>query len=95
MLEDFDADFSDELEAEALDPALSLEVPDLATSASGEAVSLPGEPIDAVPGSPDKVRILTERASRGEPLFHPGDTPGIQPTVALHDSRSSRPRESA
>jgi hypothetical protein len=95
MLEDFVPDFSDELEAEDLDPALSLEDLDLAVSASGEALSLPGEPVDAVPGSSDKVRILTERASRGEPLFHAGDTPGIQRTTALHDSSSSRPRESA
>jgi hypothetical protein len=38
-----------------------------------EAASRPGEPTDAPPGSPNKIRVLTERASRREPLFHPQD----------------------
>lgn len=59
------------------------------------AVTIPGEAVDAVPGSPDKVRILIERAARGEPLFHAADTPGINPRPPLHDLRPSRPRESA
>jgi hypothetical protein len=36
-------------------------------------VSLPGEPTDAAPGSEEKIRVLTERASRREELFHPLD----------------------
>jgi hypothetical protein len=35
--------------------------------------SRPGEPTDAPPGSPRKIRVLTERASRREALFHPHD----------------------
>jgi hypothetical protein len=38
-----------------------------------EPVSRPGEPTDAPPGSARKIRVLTERASRREPLFHPQD----------------------
>jgi hypothetical protein len=55
---------------------------------------LPGEPVDAVPGSPEKIRVLTERAGRGEQLFHPDDTPGIH-RAARRAAGSSRPRESA
>jgi hypothetical protein len=40
-----------------------------------EPLSRPGEPTDAPPGSPRKIRILTERAARREPLFHPLDGP--------------------
>jgi hypothetical protein len=36
-------------------------------------VSLPGEPTDALPGSEQKIRIMTERATRHEQLFHPQD----------------------
>jgi hypothetical protein len=36
-------------------------------------LSLPGEPTNAAPGSERKIRILTERAARREPLFHPQD----------------------
>lgn len=35
--------------------------------------SIPGQPTDAPPGSPRKVRVLMERAARREALFHPGD----------------------
>lgn len=38
-----------------------------------EPASRPGEPTDAPPGSPRKIRVLTERASRREALFHPKD----------------------
>src|SRR5262245_29586055 len=38
-----------------------------------EPLSRPGEPTDAPPGSARKIRILTERASRREALFHPKD----------------------
>lgn len=34
---------------------------------------LPAEPTSAVPGSEEKIRILCERARRGESLFHPLD----------------------
>ncbi len=33
----------------------------------------PAEPTDALPGSPEKVDVLAERASRGEVLWHPDD----------------------
>jgi hypothetical protein len=36
-------------------------------------LSVPGQPTDASPGSEQKVRIMIERASRREPLFHPRD----------------------
>jgi hypothetical protein len=38
-----------------------------------EALSRLGEPTEASPGSPSKIRVLTERASRRESLFHPAD----------------------
>jgi hypothetical protein len=38
-----------------------------------EPISRPGEPTDAAPGSARKIRVLTERAARREPLFHPQD----------------------
>jgi hypothetical protein len=38
-----------------------------------EPISRPGEPTDAAPGSARKIRVLTERATRREPLFHPLD----------------------
>jgi hypothetical protein len=37
------------------------------------AGSVPGEPTSAAPGSERKIRILIERATRREPLFHPLD----------------------
>lgn len=33
----------------------------------------PQEPTEALPGSADKVRVMEERAKRGESLFHPED----------------------
>jgi hypothetical protein len=38
-----------------------------------EPISRPGEPTDAAPGSARKIRVLMERASRREALFHPQD----------------------
>lgn len=34
---------------------------------------LPESPTDAAPGSPEKVAVMAERASRGRALFHPRD----------------------
>lgn len=34
---------------------------------------LPSCPTKALPGSPQKIKIMTERAARWESLFHPGD----------------------
>jgi len=34
---------------------------------------LPQEPTTALPGTPDKVAVMAERAARGESLFHPHD----------------------
>lgn len=31
------------------------------------------EPTDALPGSAEKLRVMAERAERGEALFHPSD----------------------
>lgn len=36
-------------------------------------VSLPGAPTEAPPGSEQKIRIMMERATRREELFHPLD----------------------
>jgi hypothetical protein len=38
-----------------------------------EPISQVGEATDAPPGSPRKIRVLMERASRREALFHPQD----------------------
>jgi hypothetical protein len=38
-------------------------------------VALPTGPTSALPGSPEKVAILQQRASRGEALWHPQDAP--------------------
>jgi hypothetical protein len=38
-------------------------------------VALPAGPTSALPGSPEKVAILEQRASRGEALWHPQDAP--------------------
>jgi hypothetical protein len=38
-----------------------------------EPVSRPGEATSASPGSAKKIRVLMERASRREALFHPQD----------------------
>lgn len=34
---------------------------------------LPAEPTSALPGTPDKIAVMRERAARGESLFHPQD----------------------
>lgn len=34
---------------------------------------LPCEPTDAIPGTPEKIRVLMERVARGEELFHEED----------------------
>ncbi len=36
-------------------------------------LSAPGQPTNAPPGSERKIRVMIERASRREPLFHPLD----------------------
>lgn len=35
--------------------------------------TLPAEPTDAQPGTPEKIAVLAARAMRGEQLFHPDD----------------------
>ncbi len=42
------------------------------------AGALPKEPTAAPPGSEEKIRVMTERASRREQLFHPLDGPGYR-----------------
>ncbi|MCS7160103.1 MAG: hypothetical protein RMJ19_06490 [Gemmatales bacterium] len=34
---------------------------------------MPAEPTSALPGTPDKIAVMAERAARGESLFHPLD----------------------
>jgi hypothetical protein len=46
---------------------------------------LPQEPTAALPGSLEKILIMTERASRREQLFHPLDGP-LAPPAAQIDS---------
>jgi hypothetical protein len=38
-------------------------------------VELASEPTGAVPGSPEKVRVLMQRARRRQALWHPADAP--------------------
>jgi hypothetical protein len=38
-----------------------------------DPASRPGEPTEAAPGTATKIRVLTERATRRESLFHPKD----------------------
>jgi hypothetical protein len=49
------------------------------TSLPRDPASRPGEPTEAAPGSPTKIRVLTERASRREALLHPRDNLKRQP----------------
>lgn len=39
------------------------------------AGGLPAAPTSALPGSPEKVAVLEQRASRREALWHPNDAP--------------------
>ena len=52
------------------------------TKLQREPLLRPGEATEASPGSPPKIRVLTERASRRESLFHPGDNLRRQLPVA-------------
>jgi hypothetical protein len=42
-------------------------------STVGQLGRLPQQPTAALPGTPDKVAVMAERAARGESLFHPQD----------------------
>ena len=42
-------------------------------STVGQLGRLPQQPTTALPGTPDKVAVMAERAARGESLFHPQD----------------------
>jgi hypothetical protein len=35
---------------------------------------LPDHPTDAVPGSPEKIRVMADRVAAGRQIFHPADT---------------------
>jgi hypothetical protein len=49
---------------------------------SGE---LPALPTRALPGSPEKIAVLEQRASRRETLWHPNDAPfGTESVTRLH-----------
>jgi hypothetical protein len=44
---------------------------------------LPCEPCDAIPGTPEKIRVLMERAARGQELFHEHDAGLLSSSLAL------------
>lgn len=44
---------------------------------------LPCEPTDAIPGTPEKIRVLMERVARGEELFHEHDVELFAADLAL------------
>jgi hypothetical protein len=52
-----------------------------------------GEPTDASPGSEDKIRVMAERASRREPLFHPLDNLGPRPLTERAKWSAKQPEE--
>jgi hypothetical protein len=69
-----------------------------------EPLSRPGEATDASPGSARKIRVLTERASRRESLFHPQDNlkrrlplsppePDLEPEVIEAEAEADEPVE--
>jgi len=60
----------------------------------GPAV-LPGEPTEAVPGSEKKIRVMMERASRREQLFHPEDGIRRKNRFKIRTMRTLFPSESA
>ena len=60
------------------------------TTLPREPLSRLGEPTEASPGSPSKVRVLMERAARRESLFHPGDNLRRQ-----HPAPPAEPEEDA
>ncbi len=41
---------------------------------------LPAEPTEALPGTPEKIAVLAERARRKESLFHPDDALAVLPS---------------
>jgi hypothetical protein len=52
---------------------------------------LPAQPTDALPGSPEKVAVLEERARLGVSLWHPLDAPG-DPLDVPTDTRDTESR---
>lgn len=53
----------------------------------GHAVAmppLPDQPTKALPGTPEKIAVLVERARRGQSLFHPDDATSL-PVSATDD----------
>ena len=45
---------------------------------------VPSKPTDALPGTAEKKRVLAERFSRGEDLFHPDDPSEIINMMEMH-----------
>jgi hypothetical protein len=62
-----------------------------AASSNGNGYLPPAlpEPTQAAPGSPEKIRVLSERVLAHQPLFHPSDAEGPD---ALRREKSSRYR---
>src|SRR6185295_13866424 len=44
---------------------------------------LPCEPTDALPGTPEKIRVLMDRAARGQELFHDEDAEHCAAPLAM------------
>jgi hypothetical protein len=44
---------------------------------------MPCAPTDAIPGSPEKIRVLMDRAARGQELFHEHDADAWAAALAL------------
>lgn len=44
---------------------------------------LPCEPTDAIPGTPEKIRVLMDRAARGQELFHDDDALLVAPVLEM------------
>lgn len=56
---------------------------------------LPDSPTDAPPGSPEKIRVLQERARAGRALFHPADAIAFEPADVADLRPDASPRARA
>lgn len=52
------------------------------------------EPTEALPGSPEKMAVLEERARRGLALWHPGDNSGMRETPGCFAIQGSETEDS-
>jgi hypothetical protein len=63
-------------------------------SGRSHRLSRPCIPTAAMPGSAEKIQVLTQRATRGEELFHALDA-SLLPTLALYDHHALTSQEIA